>query len=192
MPAARPFTLERHMSFWSKQEHATRGEAQGAVPPEMANPARQERNVAILPMKRDEIPSSLGGSSDLLLGAGSEFEGKLTLKGTVRIDAIVKGSIETDDVLIVGEHARIEANISCGTVIVHGQVNGNVRATTAIELKASARVRGDLDTPSLSAEKGAFLQGAVRMEGLERSAHRPATSAPPPAHSVGAAAPLAS
>jgi len=120
--------------------------------------------LAILPVKRDEIPSSLGGTSDLLLGAGSEFEGKLNFKGTVRIDAVFRGSIETDDVLIVGEHARIDADITCGTVIVHGQVNGNVKAKSGVELKASARVRGDLDTPSLASEKGAFLQGAVRME----------------------------
>lgn len=120
--------------------------------------------MAILPVKRDEIPTSLGGTSDLLLGAGSEFEGKLNFKGTVRIDAVFRGSIETDDVLIVGEHARIDADISCGTVVIHGQVNGNVKAKSGVELRASARVRGDLETPSLSAEKGAFLQGAVRME----------------------------
>ncbi|HET6438628.1 MAG TPA: polymer-forming cytoskeletal protein [Anaeromyxobacter sp.] len=132
--------------------------------------------MAILPMKRDEIPSNLGGSSDLLLGAGSEFEGKLTFKGTVRIDAIFKGSIETDDVLIVGEHARIDADIACGTVIVHGQVNGNVRAKAAVELRSTGRVRGDVDTPSLSAEKGSFLQGAVRMEGAGRpTAVKPAS-----------------
>jgi len=131
--------------------------------------------VAILPVKRDEIPTSLGGSSDLLLGAGAEFEGKLNFKGTVRIDARFRGSIDTDDVLIVGEHARIDASISCGTVIVHGEVNGNIRAKTGVELRHTAKVRGDLDTPSLSVEKGAFLQGGVKMEGTAQ----PAASARP-------------
>ncbi len=130
--------------------------------------------MAILPVKREDLPSSLGGASDLLLGAGSEFEGKLNFKGTVRIDAVFRGSIETDDVLIVGEHARIDADITCGTVIVHGQVNGNVRAKNGVELKSSARVRGDLDTPSLASEKGAFLQGAVRMENPTRPVVQPA------------------
>ncbi len=147
--------------------------------------------MAILPVKRDEIPTSLGGSSDLLLGAGSEFEGKLNFKGTVRIDALFKGSIETDDVLIVGEHARIQADIVCGTVIVHGQVNGNIRAKTAVEIRATGRVRGDIDTPSISAEKGSFLQGALRMENLERrSEARPAGAQA--SMSAGAAAAAAS
>lgn len=156
------------MPFWNRQDHPPTPDtspAQRALAP-AAPPAtaREGANLAILPVKRDEIPSSLGGTSDLLLGAGSEFEGKLNFKGTVRIDALFRGSIETDDVLIVGEHARIDADITCGTVIIHGQVNGNVKAKSGVELKASARVRGDLDTPSLASEKGAFLQGVVRME----------------------------
>jgi cytoskeletal protein CcmA (bactofilin family) len=165
------------MPFWNRQDHPPAPEAspaQRALAPVAPAATRQETNVAILPVKREELPASLGGASDLLLGAGSEFEGKLNFKGTVRIDAIFRGSIETDDVLIVGEHARIDADISCGTVIVHGQVNGNVRAKTGVELRSSARVRGDLDTPSLSSEKGAFLQGAVRMENPARPAAQPA------------------
>jgi cytoskeletal protein CcmA (bactofilin family) len=110
-------------------------------------------------------PPSPAGASDLLLGAGAEFEGKLTFRGTVRIDAMFKGSIVTNDVLVVGEHARIDAEISCGTVIVHGEVNGNVKAKTAVELLRTARVRGDVETPSVRLDKGATLNGAVRMPG---------------------------
>src|SRR5512138_3597392 len=88
-------------------------------------------------------------ASDLLLGEGAEFEGKLTFRGTVRIDARFKGSIVTDDVLVVGEHARMDADITCGTVIVHGEVNGNIRAKVAVELLHTARVRGDVESPSV-------------------------------------------
>ncbi len=146
--------------------------------------------MAILPMKRDEIPTSLGGSSDLLLGEGAEFEGKLTFKGTVRIDARFRGSIETDDVLIVGEHARMDAKITCGTVVVHGEVNGDIRAKTGVELRHTAKVRGDLDTPSLAIEKGAVLQGADRMEG-QPAAARPAAAVPAIATPAAAAQPPA-
>jgi cytoskeletal protein CcmA (bactofilin family) len=117
-------------------------------------------------MKREE-PSNgaAGASSDLLLGAGAEFEGKLTFQGTVRIDARFKGSITTNDVLVVGEHARIDADITCGTIVVHGEVTGNVHAKTAVELYQPAKVRGDIETPSITMEKGVVLQGALRMEG---------------------------
>jgi cytoskeletal protein CcmA (bactofilin family) len=116
-------------------------------------------------MIQREDPQPLAPAGDLLLGQGAEFEGKLTFRGTVRIDAKFSGSIITEDVLVVGEHARIDAEITCGTVIVHGQVKGNIHAKSAVELVRSGRVVGDIETPSLSLEKGAVLQGTVRMSG---------------------------
>jgi cytoskeletal protein CcmA (bactofilin family) len=117
-------------------------------------------------IKREET-SMAQGDGDLLLGEGAEFDGKLTFKGTVRIDAKFKGSITTNDVLVVGAHARIDAEITCGTVIVHGEVNGNIRATSGVELHVPAKVRGDIETPSLSVERGVVVQGAVRMTGSD-------------------------
>jgi cytoskeletal protein CcmA (bactofilin family) len=109
-------------------------------------------------------------ASDLLLGRGVRFEGKLTFAGTVRIDASFVGTIVTDDVLVVGEAARIDANITCGTIVVHGEVNGNVQAKAGVEIRSSAKVRGDLETPSLVVEKGAFFQGASRMDSASKAA----------------------
>jgi cytoskeletal protein CcmA (bactofilin family) len=126
--------------------------------------------------KRDEAPAIPGAASDLLLGRGVRFEGKLTFAGTVRIDASFVGTIVTNDVLVVGEAARIDANISCGTIVVHGEVNGNIQAKTGVEIRGSAKVRGDLETPSLVIEKGAFFQGASRMESAAKAA-RPKTAA---------------
>jgi cytoskeletal protein CcmA (bactofilin family) len=126
--------------------------------------------MAIASMKRDELPTTLGGTSDLLLGVGAEFDGKLTFRGTVRIDSKFKGAIVTTDVLVVGENARIDAEITCGSIIVHGEVNGNIKATDAVELRHPARVRGDIETPSLSVEKGVVLNGTIRMEGAGRAA----------------------
>ncbi len=110
--------------------------------------------------------AAAGASSDLLLGRGVRFEGKLTFAGTVRIDANFVGTIITDDVLVVGEAARIDANITCGTIVVYGEVNGNVQAKGGVEIHAGARVRGDLDTAALAIEKGAFFQGASRMDAM--------------------------
>ena len=127
-------------------------------------------------MRREDPTPTAGG--DLLLGAGAEFEGKLTFAGTVRIDAKFKGTIVTNDVLVVGDRARIDADITCGTVIVHGEVNGNIRAKDAVELHAPARVRGDVETPSFSLEKGVVFQGQTTMpSGSPQPGLRPAPRA---------------
>jgi cytoskeletal protein CcmA (bactofilin family) len=120
--------------------------------------------------RREQPSNELRESGDLLLGAGVQFEGKLTFKGTVRIDAKFVGSIVTNDVLVVGEHAKIDAEITCGTVVVHGEVNGNVKAKSGVELHRSAKVRGNVETSSLAVEKGALFQGEVKMTGGENTA----------------------
>ena len=134
-------------------------------------------------MSKQDTPTAGGQANDIHLGEGAEFEGKLTFKGTVRIDARFKGSIVTNDVLVVGENAKIDAEINCGTVIISGEVNGNIKAKTAVELKRPARLRGNIDTPSLVMEKGVIFQGEVRMENLDRPA---TTATPPPAKPAGA------
>jgi cytoskeletal protein CcmA (bactofilin family) len=118
--------------------------------------------------RNEDTQAKPGAASDLLLGAGAEFEGKLTFRGTVRIDAKFKGSIVTNDVLVVGEHARIDAEITCGTVVVEGEVNGNIKAKSAVEVHRSGRIRGNLETASLVVDKGAFLHGEIKMVGAER------------------------
>lgn len=150
------------MSLWNKPETADKSAEPSALP-------RQEAGIPMPISKREEPPTGPTPSSDLLLGQGAEFEGKLTFAGTVRIDAKFKGSIKTNDVLVVGERAKIDAEIACGTVIVYGEVNGNISAKSAVELRQPAKVRGDIETPSLMIEKGVFFQGQSKMAESARS-----------------------
>lgn len=138
-------------------------------------------------LKRDDLSSVPAASGDLnaLLGRGSEFEGKLTFEGTVRIDGKFTGTIVTNDVLVVGEGAKVSAEITCGTVIVHGEITGNVRAKNAVELHHPAKMRGNVEAPSLMIEKGVIFEGQTKMEGIDRGANKPTPSpAPPPVAAV--------
>ncbi len=121
---------------------------------------------------------SMVGEINTLLGRGSEFEGKLTFEGTVRIDGTLRGEVFSDDVLIVGEGARVEAEIDVGEIIVQGAVVGNIRAKRSIELLTPGRVKGDLTTPSLQIDKGVIFEGRCFMEGVaERLSAAAASSA---------------
>jgi len=121
-------------------------------------------------LKRDDapLPAPVAGDLNALLGRGSEFEGKLTFEGTVRIDGKFTGTILTDDTLVVGEGARVSAEVTCGTIIVHGEVVGNIRARSAVELHQPARVRGNIETPSLMVDRGVIFEGQAKMENLEK------------------------
>jgi cytoskeletal protein CcmA (bactofilin family) len=175
------------MALWNKQEPGAAASGVGLpIPGPLPAPEHEELRGSATMTVREATPepppppstSGSGAATDLLLGAGAEFEGKLTFKGTVRIDAKFTGSIVTNDVLVVGEHALIDAEITCGTVVVHGQVNGNIKARTAVELHRSAKVHGNIETPSILVEKGVLLQGEVKMTHDDQGANVNPYSAP--------------
>jgi cytoskeletal protein CcmA (bactofilin family) len=78
-------------------------------------------------------------------------------------------------------------------VIVHGEVNGNIRAKNAVELHAPARVKGDVETPSFSLERGVVFQGQTSMPAVEKgtAAARPSSAGQRNGERHGAAAPPA-
>jgi cytoskeletal protein CcmA (bactofilin family) len=112
--------------------------------------------------QRADIASEI----NTLLGKGSEFEGKLTFEGTVRVDGRLAGEIFSDDVLVVGEGAEVHAEIDIGEIIIQGLVVGNIRAKRAVEIHAPGKVRGDITTPSLQIDKGVIFEGKCFMEGV--------------------------
>jgi len=114
------------------------------------------------------VPAHAAQQSEIntLLGKGSEFDGKLTFEGTVRIDGKLTGEIFSDDTLVVGEGAQVNAEIQVGVIIVEGNVTGNIRAKRSVELHAPAKVRGNIETPSLFIDKGVVFEGNCKMEGF--------------------------
>jgi cytoskeletal protein CcmA (bactofilin family) len=103
-----------------------------------------------------------------LLGRGTEFEGKLHFEGRVRIDGVFKGEIKSEDTLVIGEGAEVHAEIDVATVIVRGGVvHGNIRAKTAIEIHAPAKMVGNLQSPSLFIDRGVEFEGSCRMDPID-------------------------
>src|SRR2546427_11333995 len=103
------------------------------------------------------------------LGKGAEFKGTIHFEGTIRIDGLVEGEIHTKGTVIVGEHAVIEGDISAGTIVSGGTINGNLTATERVQLLPSAVLNGDLKTPFLKVEEGVQLHGTCEAEGRAKS-----------------------
>ena len=132
------------------------------------------------------------GEITSLLGCGAAFEGKLTFEGTVRIDGRFRGEVFSDDTLVIGEGALVEAEIDIGEIIIQGTVVGNVKAKRSIEIHAPGRVKGDIHTPSLQIDKGVIFEGRSFMEGMVApkgaaagAAAQPAAAQPAPSKTTG-------
>ena len=67
----------------------------------------------------------------------------------------------------MGESGEIHATIRSNTVVVSGLVEGDIIAARKVILHKTARVHGNLETPSLVVEEGAAMDGQIKMPGSE-------------------------
>jgi cytoskeletal protein CcmA (bactofilin family) len=104
----------------------------------------------------------------------SEIEGTYTFSGTVMLNGRFKGDIHSTDTLIVGEQGVVNAAITAGSVVVNGEIVGNVVATERIELRGRARVFGDVEAPIMVIEEGVLFEGHCRMTKTRPEATRDA------------------
>jgi cytoskeletal protein CcmA (bactofilin family) len=98
------------------------------------------------------------------LGTNTEFEGKLSFSGSVRIDGFFKGEISTEGTLIVGETANLEADIHTSHIIVSGVVHGNIVAESRIEVHAPGKIIGNIQAPVITIDEGVVFEGTCQMQ----------------------------
>ena len=106
---------------------------------------------------------SAGSDIKAFLGKGSEFEGKLSFQGTVRIDGSFRGEIRSEDTLIIGDDAVIKAELMVGKAVISGTVDGNITTSERLELYPPAKVTGSINTPALVVIEGAMFEGTCHM-----------------------------
>lgn len=108
-----------------------------------------------------------GGGNDEInafLGKGTDFNGKLAFEGTVRLDGKFSGEIFSPGILIIGESAIINADISVNTLILSGELTGNIEAKARVEIHAPGKVFGNITTPVLVIDEGVIFEGGCVMK----------------------------
>ena len=98
-----------------------------------------------------------------VIGVGSNFRGTLMVAGTLRIEGEMDGDILNCERLEVGEHGVMRADIEVKEALIEGRVFGNIRALGTIELRAGARIEGDIWALSVVMEPGVFFTGRCTM-----------------------------
>jgi cytoskeletal protein CcmA (bactofilin family) len=103
------------------------------------------------------------------VGKSVVIKGDLSSAEDLTLDGRLEGTIDVGQHrLTIGPDADIHANITGGTVIVHGKVNGKIAASEKIHLQETASVDGDLTAPKFVMGDGARVVG--RMETSPRAA----------------------
>lgn len=99
------------------------------------------------------------------LGVGTEYRGKLSFVGTVRIDGLFEGEISTDGTLVLGKEAVIRGQVNVGNLSSCGKIYGDVAVKGRAVLQKESTLMGSLVSPTLVVEQGAILEGSISMTG---------------------------
>ena len=104
------------------------------------------------------------GAVDTLIGEQAKIEGTLHSQGSIRIEGRIKGEINAQGEVLVGEKSHIEASIFARRVIVAGEVKGNIEVVNGLEIVSTGKVYGDITGDRLTIEEGAVYKGNVNMD----------------------------
>lgn len=91
------------------------------------------------------------------------WRGTLRSTASITVEGSFEGEIYTDQELHVAPDARVEATVRANTIVIAGQLNGQISCRERLEILASGRVTGQIDAGSFIVHEGAFLGGQVRM-----------------------------
>lgn len=97
------------------------------------------------------------------LGADAEVTGKLSFVSPTRIEGKLKGEVRSSDLLVVGPQAVVEASVRADTLVVLGEVRGEVLGASRVEICSGGRLFGDIETRAVVVQEGAVFEGTCRM-----------------------------
>jgi cytoskeletal protein CcmA (bactofilin family) len=107
--------------------------------------------------------SDSSGKADAFLGKGTKIVGTLTFTGAAEINGQVEGEVISQERLIIGESAVVNAKITGGEIVVKGTVNGDITASKRLILQRPAKITGNLTTSNLTIEEGVVFEGKCSM-----------------------------
>jgi cytoskeletal protein CcmA (bactofilin family) len=102
-------------------------------------------------------------SAETIFEEGTYFQGVLEFEKPLLINGYFEGEIRSKGILIIGEKGKVKANIKAGTVIVGGEVIGNIEAYQKIEMLNTGKIIGNIRTAKLFIAEGVIFDGNCEM-----------------------------
>jgi len=113
--------------------------------------------------KNQETSSQNIKEAETIIGPSIKVKGNFHGQGNIIIEGTVEGSVKTNGFLLIGDKAKINADISAKNAKIGGEIKGNVKIEEYLEIKSSAKINGDISTKKISIEKNAIFNGRCDM-----------------------------
>ncbi len=99
-----------------------------------------------------------------VIGEGTSIQGDMKSSGDVRIDGEVIGNLNIQGKLVLGLNGKIKGEALCKNAELSGRLEGKIKVSELLSLKASTKLIGDIITKRLAIEPGAVFSGTCQME----------------------------
>ena len=112
-------------------------------------------------------PADEAGSTnpEVVVGKSIAVKGELSGSEDFTIEGQVEGTIALKHhVLTVGVHGRVRAQVFAKSVVVLGEVIGNIEATEKVAIRSEGTVEGDIKAPRVAISEGARFRGGIDMQ----------------------------
>lgn len=146
------------MAIWKDivAKDSTQADATDSAPP----PVNRPRPEAV---PSNPVPqTAIVNRKDLkesIIATGLTFEGKIDGSGHVRISGKFKGDVHVDGTLTIEAGAHLAGSVRAASVVVAGEIEGNIEGAQRVELHQSGIVNGDIAAGSLTVADGARMRG---------------------------------
>lgn len=107
--------------------------------------------------------------TETIIGESVIVEGDFNGSGNVVIEGKLNGNLSTDGHILIGEKAKINANIKAGSAFISGQIKGNIKINNSLDIAKTAKVDGDIEASSIAMEAGCKVNGHIKMNGSEKT-----------------------
>lgn len=113
-----------------------------------------------------------------IIGKGAECNGDFTAEGSVRIDGTINGAVKVTGTLILGASGSINGDVEAQSVVIGGEIIGDIVVKDKTELTSTARLIGNITTVLIVIDENAIFQGSCNMnQEVPGKRPRPASSA---------------
>jgi cytoskeletal protein CcmA (bactofilin family) len=141
-------------------------------------PMKAPEKVAVLSPVSDPAPRPAApmGRTDAtmkesIISSGLTIEGKIEGAGHVRIAGVFKGDVNVQGNLTIEQGAHLTGGVKADTVVIGGQLDGNIDAASRVELLATGILNGELKAGSLTVAAGSRMRGKAEFGWDDKQKH---------------------
>lgn len=99
-----------------------------------------------------------------IIGPGTTINGDVSSQGTIRVEGVVKGRINSKDTIVIHDTGKVKADLIAGQIIISGEVHGNIFAHERLEVKSTGKIHGDIACPRIAIAEGVVFEGKCTMK----------------------------